>query len=274
MNFKKLIRFIFLFLMFPCFLLPYSVYSYALFIYRPYFDKQPVNQEKKITIHGEFFGHVQAPSTFPSYNDLNGTADRWNYGFQNIIFITKNTVFLAQLVTHDDNRSRTKFDWHFSLRQLLSKKLVLIIGHDSNHDSDYKSSINQSRYYVNRNYIGLGFPSKKGNFYIEPFFWYLLDNTRQRGHLDLSGDDPRMEYGLRIATWFEDRVSIHFQIFYQAEKFFSRSQTHIADLFIRIKLLNWLELSAGGAIWKDIKTSPLGNKQKFHKLIWGLAIPF
>jgi len=150
----------------------------------------------------------------------------------------------------------------------------LIIGHDSNHDSDHISGVNQSRYWVNRNYIGFGFPSKIGDFYIEPFLWFLLENTRQRGHLDLSGDDPRVEYGLRIARWFEDRLSIHFQIFCQTEKIFSRGQTYIADLIIRIKLLDWLELSAGGGIWKDIKTSPLGNKQRFHKLIWGVAIPF
>ena len=274
MNFKKSISIVFFFLLFLCLLAPNSIHSYVIFIYRPYFDKTPVSQEKKITIHGEFFGHLQLPSTFPSYNDLSGSKDRWNYGFQNIIFITENTIFLAQLVTHDDNHSRTKFDWHFSLRQFLSENLVLIIGHDSNHDSDHRSVINQSRFYVNRNYIGLGFPSKKGNFYIEPFFWYLLKTTKQRGHLDLSGETPRVEYGLRIGRWFEDRVGIHFQVFHQAKKLFSRRQTYIADLIIRIRLLNWLELSAGGGIWKDIKTSPLGNKQKFYKLIWGIAIPF
>ncbi len=261
-------------MLFSCFLFPGSAYSYVLFIYRPYFEKKPVSQENKITLHGEFFGHLQLPSTFPSYNDLSGTADRWNYGFRNTIFITENTVFLAQLVTHDDNRSRTKFDWHFSLRQFLSERIVLIIGHDSNHDSDHRSEVNQSRFYVNRNYIGLGFPSKKKDLYIEPFFWYLLKNTRQKGYLDLSGDTPRYEYGLRVAKWFKGQVGIHFQIFYQAEKLFSRRQTHIADLIVRIKLLDWLELSAGGGIWKDIKTSPLGNKLKFYKLTWGVAIPF
>jgi hypothetical protein len=273
-NLKKRIIIVFCFLLLSGFLVPDSVYSYVLFIYRPYFEKKPVSQEKKITIHGEFFGHLQLPSTFPSYNDLSGQEDRWNYGFRNTVFITENTVFLAQLVTHDDNHRRTKFDWHFSLRQSLSEGIVLIIGHDSNHDSDHRSEVNQRLFYVNRNYIGLGFPSKKGDFYIEPFFWYLLKNTKQRGHLDLSGGTPSYEYGLRVAKWFKGRVGIHFQIFYQAEKFFSHGQTYIADLIIRARLLNWLELSAGGGIWKDIKTSPLGNKQKFHKLIWGIAIPF
>jgi hypothetical protein len=177
-------------------------------------------------------------------------------------------------VTHDNNQSRTKFDWHFSLRQSLSEGIILIIGHDSNHDSDHMSVVNQGRFYVNRNYIGLGLPSRKGDFYIEPFFWYLLKNTKQKGYLDLSVDSPRYEYGLRIGSWIDDRVGMHFQIFYQTEKFFSRGQTYIADLVIRIRLLNWLELSAGGGIWKDLKTSPLGNKQKFYKLIWGIAIPF
>jgi hypothetical protein len=273
-NLRKRIIIVFSFLLLSCFLVPDSVYSYVLFIYRPYLEKKPVSREKKITLHGEFFGQLQLPSTFPSYNDLSGLTDRWNYGFRNIVFITENTVFLAQLVTHDDNHSRTKFDWHFSLRQSLSKNFVLIIGHDSNHDSDHKSVVDQSRFYVNRNYIGFGLPCKKGDFYIEPFLWYLLKNTKQRGYLDLSGNAPRYEYGLRIARWFEDRVGIHFQIMNQTEKVFSRRQTYIADLIIRVKLLNWFELSAGGGIWKDTKTSPWGNKQKFYKLIWGVAIPF
>jgi hypothetical protein len=273
-NFRKRIIIVFSFLLLSCFLVPDSVYSYELFIYRPYLEKKPVSREKKITLHGEFFGHLQLPSTFPSYNDLSGLTDRWNYGFRNIIFITENTIFVAQLVTHDDNHSRTKFDWHFSLRQSLSKNFVLIIGHDSNHDSDHKSVLNQSRFYVNRNYIGFGFPSKNGGFYIEPFLWYLLKNTKQRGYLDLSGSTPRYEYGLRIARWFGDHLGIHFQILNQTEKVFSRGQTYIADLIVRIKLLNWFELSAGGGIWKDIKTSPRGNKKKFYKLIWGVAIPF
>jgi len=273
-NFKKRISIVFFFSIFSCFLVPDSLYSYLLFIYRPYFEKKPVSRERKITLHGEFFGYLQLPSTFPSYNDLSGMTDRWNYGFRNIIYLTENTVFLAQLLTHDDNHSRTKFDWHFSLRQSLLEGIVLIICHDSNHDSDHMSEVNQSRFYVNRNYIGLGLPSKKGDFYIEPFFWYLLKNTKQKGYLDLSGDSPRYEYGLRVGRWIDDRVGIHFQIFYQKEKFFSRGQTYIADLIIRIRLLNWLELSAGGGIWKDIKTSPLGNKQKFYKLTWGVAIPF
>jgi hypothetical protein len=274
MNIKKRIIIVFSFVLLSCFLIPSSIYSYLIFIYRPDLEKKPVSREGKITLHGEIFGHIQAPSTFPSYNDLSGEIDRWNYGFRNIIFITENTVFIVQMVGHDDNGSRTKFDWHLSLRQFLSKNLVLIIGHDSNHDSDHVSNFNQSRYWVNRNYIGLGFPSKMGDFYIEPFFWHLLENTRQAGHLDLSGNTPRYEYGLRIARWFEDRIGIHFQIFYQNEKIFSGGQTYIADLIVRVKLLDWLELSAGGGIWKDIKVSPSGNKQRFHKLTWGVAIPF
>lgn len=274
MNYKKRISIFFFLLLFSFFFFSDSIFAYEIFIYRPYLEKKPLSKENKITIHGEFFGQLQYPSTFPSYNDLSGEEDRWNYGFRNLIFLGENTVFLAQLVTHDDNSNRTKFDWHFSLRQFLSENLVLIIGHDSNHDSDHKSLINQRRFYVNRNYIGFGLPFKTGQFYIEPFTWFLLKNTKQKGHLDLSGNKPRQEYGIRIGIWLEERFGFHFQIFSQTEKLFSSRQTFLADLIIRIRLLDWFELSGGGGLWKDIKTSPLGNKQKFYKLIWGIAIPF
>ena len=274
MNFKKHIIIVFLPLVFSCFFFSDSIYAYEIFIYRPYLEKKPLSQENKITIHGEFFGQLQYPSTFPSYNDLSGAEDRWNYGFQNLIFLAENTIFLAQLITHDDGNSRTKFDWHFSLRQFFSKNLVLIIGHDSNHDADHKSLVNQKRFYVNRNYLGFGFPFKTGHFYIEPFTWYLLPNTKQRGHLDLSGEAPRQEYGIRIGMWIKERVGFHFQILSKTEKLFSLGQSFLSDLIIRIKLLDWFELSAGAGLWMDIKTSPSGNKQTFYKFIWGIAAPF
>ena len=274
MNFKRYIKIVFLFFVFLCFFFSDTTYAYEIFIYRPYLDKKPVSREKKITIHGEFFGQLQVPSTFPSYNDLSGEEDRWNYGFRNTIFFTENTYFLAQLVTHDDNHSRTKFDWLFSFRHLLFENLVLIICHESNHDSDHISSIDQKRFYVNRNYLGLGFPFKTGQFYIEPFFWLFLHNTKQRVHLDLSGNNMRQEYGVRIGIWLEERFGFHFQIFSQSDKVFSLGQAFLSDLIIRIKLKDWFELSLGGGLWKDIKTSPSGNKQTFHKLIWGIAIPF
>jgi len=251
-----------------------SIYGYEIFIYRPYPDIKPFSLEKKIHVHGEFFGQWQFPSTFPSYNDLSGAEDRWNYGFRNIIFFTERTSFQAQLVTHDDATDRSKFDWNFTLRHLLSENLVLVIGHDSNHDSDHVSLIEGRRYYVNRNYLGLGFPLKRGNVYLEPFFWAFLHNTKDRVHLDLSGKDLRQEFGIRIGTWLEDRIGLHFQLKSQADRLLSFGQAFLADLIIRVKLSAWLELSTGGGYWQDMKTSPLGNRKKFYKLTWGIAIPF
>ena len=274
MKLKKHINIIIL-LVSSCLFFTRAVNAYELFIYRPYINKNPFSEEKKNIIHGEYFALLLTPSTFPSYNDLRGGEDRWNFGFRNIIFLTENTSFLAQLVTHDQGERRTKFDWHFSLRQRLSEHLVLILGHDSNHDSDYKSVlIPPKRYYVNRNYVGFGMPFEKDSFYIEPFFFFLLGNTRQFVHLDLSGDHNSQEYGLRIGAWFKEKVGLHFQIFTQADKRLSLGDTLLADLIIRLKLSNWFELSLGGGIWLDLKTSPAGNKNSFHKLFWGLAIPF
>ena len=36
----------------------------------------------------------------------------------------------------------------------------------------------------------------------------------------------------------------------------------------------WLELSAGGGLWQDREESPLGRKLKYHKYLWGIAVPF
>ena len=106
-------------------------YGYEIFVYRPYKQKNPLFPGNRLTLHGEFFGQLQMPSSFPSYNDLSGEDDRWTFGFRNRIFITENFSFLAQLVTHDDGSKRTKFDWHFSLRLKPLDNLVLILGHDS-----------------------------------------------------------------------------------------------------------------------------------------------
>lgn len=275
MNIKKQISIIFLLCVSFCLFFSRTINAYELFIYRPHYNKKLFSEENKIYIHGEYFALRLSPSTFPSYNDLRGGEDRWNFGFRNIIFFTENTSFLVQLVTHDQGERRTKFDWHFSLRQVVSEHLVLILGHDSNHDSDYKSVLfPPKRYYVNRNYIGLGIPFEKNSIYIEPFIWFLLGNTRQLLHLDLSGPHNRQEYGLRIGAWFTEKVGLHFQILTQAGKILSLGDTLLADLIIRVKLSNWLELSLGGGIWQDLKTSPGGNKKSFHKLTWGIAIPF
>jgi hypothetical protein len=250
-----------------------TLLSYEIFIYRPYKTKHPLFAEKKLTLHGEFFGQLQFPSTYPSYNDLSGPEDRWTFGFQNRIFLTEEISFLAQLVTHDDGTQRTKFDWHFSLRINPFENLVLILGHDSNHDSDRQSRLEGFAYYLNRNYVGFGLPFQAGDLYIEPFTWFLY-HTNHKGHLDLSGDNLIQEYGLRMGAWFEEKFGISFQIIAQSEAFFSLGQALLADLIFRIKLLNYLELSCGGSIWKDIQESRLGNKQTFYKLQWGIAIPF
>jgi len=250
------------------------LFGYEIFVYRPYKEKNPLFPNHKLILHGEFFGQLQLPSNFPSYNDLSGKKDRWIYGFRNRIFITENFSFLAQLVTHDDGSKRTKFDWHFSLRLNPVENLVLILGHDSNHDSDYQSILDDDQgYYLNRNYAGFGLPFHVGDFYIEPFTWVLY-LTNHMGHLDLSGEKLLQEYGIRIGAWMQDKIGISFQIICQSESFFSLGQTFLADLIFRIKLLDYLELSLGGSIWKDIQKSRLGNKQTFTKLHWGIAIPF
>ena len=131
--------------------LPSVLPGYEIFIFRRFDLRENLLEKKKISMHGEFFGQLLAPSTFPSYNDLSGEEDRWNFGFHNYLLITPTTALHAQLITHDDNRERTKFDWHFSLRQEVVRNLVLDIGHDSDHDSDHTSRRLGRLYYTNRN---------------------------------------------------------------------------------------------------------------------------
>jgi hypothetical protein len=273
MNFKKQLLIIFLFIGLLCASASETLHGHEIFVYRLYKEKNPFFPNYKLTLHGEFFGQLQLPSHFPSYNDLSGKEDRWTFGFRNRIFITENFSFLAQLVTHDDGGKRTKFDWHFSLRLNPLENLVLILGHDSNHDSDYQSTLDGLAYYLNRNYVGFGLPFQLGYFYFEPFTW-LLYHTNQKGHLDLSGDNLLQEYGIRIGAWIQDSLGISLQIIGQSESFFSLGQTFLADLIFRIKLFDHLEISFGGSIWKDIQESRLGNKKTFTMLQWGIAIPF
>jgi len=275
MNFKKLLAPYSLSLLIFCLFLSQSSYAQEIFIYRPNKDKKPLFREKKLYIHGELFAHLQFPSTFPSYNDLSGPEDRFNFGFQNLIFFTDNISLLGQLVTHDDGHKRTKFDWHFSSRFVLLKNLVVIVGHDSNHDSDYQSLDSEKKkpFFTNRNYVGVGFPFEAKNFYIELFTWFL-HHTNQRGHLDLSGNKLKQEFGIRIGLLPVERVSLNLQMFFQTEDLFSLGQAYWGDLILRIRLLEWIELSLGGTLWKDIVRSQLGNQQEFHKFIWGIAIPF
>jgi len=250
-----------------------GLYSQEIFIFRPYMDKKPLFDHNKLTFHGEFYGQLQLPSTFPSYNDLSGPEDRWNFGFRNLTFFTENTSFLIQLVTHDDGRKRTKFDWHFSLRYLPVENFVLTWGHDSNHDSDHQSTLNGRPYYLNRNYAGFGFPFTQGSLYIEPFTWILF-HTNHRGHLDLSGDKLIQEYGIKIGMWLDERLGISAQFIGQSEALFSLGQAFLGDVIIRIELIDNLEFSMGGSFWMDIQESRLGNKKTFYKLFWGLALPF
>lgn len=254
-------------------LCPSVAFGYEIFIYRPHVDKKPLQDELRITLHGEFFGHLQSPSTYPSFNDLSGPVDRWSYGFHNLIFLTQGTVFHAQLVAHDDGGRRTKFDWHFSLRQQVLENLVLIVGHDSNHDADYESRLEGKNFYLNRNYVGLGLPIRSDGLFIEPFTWFF-HHTNQRGHLDFSGNRLRQEYGLRLAARHADQVSIHVQILAQSESLFSVGQSYLADLIVRIRITDFLEISMGASLWKDTQQSLLGNQKNFYKLLWGLALPF
>ncbi len=247
--------------------------GYQLFIYRPLKDKKPLLTLGFITVHGEFFGQLQSPSTFPSFNDLSGLTDRWNYGFRNTIYFTDTTFLSAQMIAHDDTYDRTKFDWHFSLRQYVVDNLVLILGHDSDHDSDHVSYLDGKAFFTNRNYLGFGIPYETEDFYVEAFTWFMVI-TNQRTHLDLSGNRLLQEYGLRLGAWADRRYGLHLQLMFQTSRAFSHGQALLGDLILRLKLAEWFELSAGGGLWQDLETSRLGNKQTFYKLFWGIAVPF
>ncbi len=272
MNFKSKVVLVFFFILLSLSLFT-KAFAQEIFIYRPNPEKNALSLENKITVHGEFFGHLQYPSTFPSFNDLSGPTDRWNIGFQNIIHFTPSTRFLAQLVTHDDGHKRTKFDWHFSIRQKVLDNLVFFIGHDSNHDSDHLSLRGQSMYFLNRNYAGFGIPFESGSFYIEPFTWFFY-NSNQRSYLDMSGKEVQQEYGIRLGYWHENLVGIHCQFLAQADTLFASGQSYMATVFIRIRIFKSLEISIGTSIWKDIQESRLGNKDKFYKFMWGIVFPF
>lgn len=273
MNSKKIFLILFLLFFLIISFIPCQIFAQDIFIWRPDLNKKNLSEQHKIFIHGEYFVQLQSPCTFPSYNDLSGPEDRWNYGFQNRIFFTRNTSFLGQLITHDDGGRRTKFDWHFSLRHSPFENLVFIIGHDSNHDSDFQSHLNQKSFYLNRNYIGFGIPFQTEALYVEPFTWFL-HHTNHKGHLDFSGEKLRQEYGIRLGLRKKKFAVANLQVLSQSEKIFSLAQTIRADLIIRIKLLDYFELSLGTSLWKDITESRLENKKYFYKFIWGIAIPF
>jgi hypothetical protein len=253
--------------------LPTVLPGHELFIYRRYDPKDNLLAQKRIIMHGELFGQLLYPSSYPSYNDLSGEEDRWNFGFHDHFLITPGTAFHAQLVTHDKDGERTKFDWHFSLRQRLAAFLALDVGHDSDHDSDHTSYLNGKPYYTNRNYIGIHLDWARESFLIEPFLRFF-HSTNQRAYLDLSGERLSQEYGLRVGVSFGKTGSLSLQVLGQSGAIFGRIETGLAELTLRFRLDDWLEATVGGGIWADARTSPLGNKQTFHKLAWGIAIPF
>jgi hypothetical protein len=244
-----------------------------IFIHRPGLNGTSLAVSRKIILHGDIFFHYLSPSTFPSYNDLSGMADRWNMGFQDYFPITPTTTLMAQLVTHDDGTQRTKFDWHFHLRQALLRNLVVIAGHDSDHDSEHQSVLGGKPYYTNRNYVGIGIPFEGRHFYIEPFTWFF-HHSNQRVGLDLSGERLRQEYGLRASLWADEGLSVHLQAYIQTAKAFSMGQSFAGEIIFRLRFVPWLEMSLGGSLWADLEISALGAKQSFHKLIWGIAVPF
>lgn len=247
--------------------------GYEMFIYRRPAKKENAFRDNKIILHGEFFGQLLYPCSFPSYNDLSGPEDRWNFGFHNLVFFTPSTVFHAQLITHDQGGRRTKFDWHFSLHQDVGRHLTLSLGHDSDHDSDYTSVLNGKPFYNNRNYFDIGLPFGGQNYVVEPFIRFF-HHTNQRAQLDLSGEKLKQEYGIRFGAALSPQVTLSFQWTEQSSRLFHRGEAWLADLTVRFGLAPWLEVLMGWGTWKDLKTSSLGNKQSFSKFTWGIAIPF
>jgi hypothetical protein len=151
--------------------------------------------------------------------------------------------------------------------------LTLELGHDSDHDSDHTSRLGDRPYYTNRNYIGIGAPWQGATFMIEPFL-RLFHHTNQRPYLDFSGEKLKQELGLRVGAEFGKAASLSLQVVGQSSRAFGRNEVWLADLLLRVRVADWLEATLGGGIWSDILTSPLGNKQTFYKLIWGMAVPF
>jgi hypothetical protein len=254
-------------------LVPGNARATETFIHHPGLNTTSLAESRKIILHGDVFLHYLSPSTFPSYNDLSGRADRWNMGFQDYFPITRTTTLMAQMVAHDDGTQRTKFDWHFHLRQAVFRNLAIIVGHDSDHDSEHQSLLRGKPYYTNRNYIGIGIPFEGRHFYLEPFTWFF-HHSNQRVGLDLSGERLRQEYGLRASLWVDEGVSVHLQACLQTPVAFSRGQAFSGEIIFRLRLVPWLEMSLGGGLWADLAETALGAKQSYHKLLWGIAVPF
>jgi len=272
-NFKINSPFPLIGLFFILFFIPAHILAQPIFIYRPQEEKITLLETGRLDPRGEFFASLLLPANFPSFNDLSGPEDRWNFGFQNYLDLTKSTSLLAQLITHDDGHNRTKFDWHFSLRQFIGRNFLLIIGHDSNHDSDHVSFLQGKPYYLNRNYFGFGLSFSSGQVLLEPFIWFF-HHTNQRAYLDFSGEKLKQEYGARLGVALTPEAILSFQAIFQSDVLLARGQSLLLDVVLRLKVARWLELSLGGGFWKDIAMSRLGNQQSFHKIIWGIAVPF
>jgi hypothetical protein len=244
-----------------------------MFIHHPGLNRTSISAEGKVILHGEVFAHLLSPSTFPSYNDLTGLPDKWNLGFQDFFPITPTTTLMAQLMAHDDGGQRTKFDWHFHLRQVIFPCLAAYIGHDSDHDSEHQSLFRGKPYYTNRNYIGIGIPIEGRSYFIEPFTWFF-HHSNQRVFLDMSGERLLQEYGLRASAWTGEGLSANLQVVFRTDTAFSLGQDFMGELILRAQVAPWLHLSLGGTVWTDLKATAPGRKRNFHKIMWGLAIPF
>lgn len=249
------------------------VSAYELFIWRPPAPQEAISKTGRLTLRGEFFGYWLGPSSVPSYNDFSGAVDRWNLGFQDLVQITPTTRLKAQLLTHDDGRQRTKFDWHFDLRQEIFQNLVLIVGHDSDHDAEHQSRRAGKPYYTNRNYIGFSLPIAGRDYHVEAFTWFF-HHTNLRAYLDLTGEKIKQEFGLRAAGRLAEGFTLHGQIFAQTDTLFYLGRSWNLEVFARLALTRWLELSWGFSLWRDMEISPGGLKQSFSKIMWGIAVPF
>ncbi len=247
--------------------------AYEVFLWRPRADADALSRTGRVTMHGELFACLLAPSTFPSYNDLSGATDRWHFGFQDRLALTPTTLILAQLLTHDDGTQRTKFDWHFSLRQQVIENVVLMIGHDSDHDVEHVSLLRGKPFFTNRNYIGVGMPIEGRTIYVEPFLRFF-HHTNQRTFLDMSGEKVVQETGLRLALRPAPGIDCHGQVFSQTDRVFEIGRDFNVEVIARFRVADWLEFSWGFNLWRDLEASPAGRQQSFSKIMWGIAVPF
>ena len=245
-----------------------------IFIHHPGLNRTSIAAADRVIVHGEAFAYFLSPSNVPGYNDLSGPVDKWNFGFQNYFPVTRTTTLMAQLLTHDDGGQRTKFDWHFHLRQIIVPWLAAYVCHDSDHDSEHQSRFLGKPYYTNRNYIGIGIPIEGRNYLVEPFTWFF-HHSNQHVFLDMSGEKILQEYGLRAAAWMDGGFSANLQIVFRTDTAFSLGQDFCGELILRAKVASWLHLSLGGTLWADLKEGAPGrDKLNYYKIMWGIAVPF